>query len=265
MSAPTPAHQLFLLADHLKLSLLERRRALALNLEPNKQDAQISRSLQSLQEGVEQLEQQAADLDQPEDSSSDLARLRRQYVELYAQFHGQAAPTAELRRPNDPALEQDFQAAQRRPSQARRNKNVRFRDDPDAEEQDAETLANRAALFADQERYRDEPEGPDQSQMDNQQIHEYHSQVLREQDEQLDVLGQSIGRTRILGIQMGNELEEQNEMLDDVERGVDRHQSTLERAQSRLGHVARKSRENWSWVTIGVLICILVLLIIVLK
>jgi len=264
--ASTSPHQLFLLADHLKLSLLERQRAIALNLEPHKHDAHISRSLTNLQEGIDQLSNQELDLGQAEDSSSDLARLRKQYEDLYAQFHGSAPLSQEVQRPNNPALADDFTAAQSRPDQPRRSKSVRFRDNPDApEEEDPVDQANRTAIFGDQERYRDEPEGPNRSQMDNQQIHSYHKQVLQDQDDQLDTLAQSVGRQRILGIQMGNEFDEQAELLDDVERGVDRHSSTLDRAKKRLGNVARKSRDNWSWITIGVLVLILVLLIVVLK
>jgi syntaxin 8 len=48
--------QLFLLADHIKLSLLERQRAISLQLEPNSQDGEISRSLESLREGIEAVE-----------------------------------------------------------------------------------------------------------------------------------------------------------------------------------------------------------------
>lgn len=261
----TSPHQLFLLADHLKLSLLERQRAISLKLEPGKQDAHISRSLTSLQEGLEQLETQQSDLGEADDSTSDLARLRKQYEELYAQFHGSAPPSLSIRQPNDPSLSDDFAAAQTRPTQPRRNKSVRFRDNPSDEADDSVAQANRAALFSDPDRYRDEPDAPDQTGMDNQQIHTFHKQVLQDQDEQLDVLGQSIGRQRVLGIQMGNELDEQVELLDDVERGVDRHTSTLDGARRRLGDVARKSKDNWTWVTIGILICILVLLVIVLK
>jgi syntaxin 8 len=262
MSTSSP-HQLFLLADHLKLSILERQRAISLNLEANKQDSHISRSLANLQEGIEHLESQESDLGQAEDSSSDLSRLRKQYKDLYSRFHGSAPPSPELRKPNDPSLREGFDAAQSTPSQSRRNKSVRFRDNPN--EEDPVEVANRAALFSDTERYRDEPEAPDQSQLDNQQIHAYHKQVLRDQDDQLDTLGQSLGRQRVLGIQMGNELDEQNELLDDVERGVDRHTTTLDRARRRLGTVARKSKDNWSWLTIGILIVILVLLIVVLN
>ena len=269
MSTTTP-HQLFLLADHLKLSLLERQRALSLNLAPSQQDTNnISRSLSSLQDGLERLETQQQDLGQADDASSDLTRLRRQYQDLYAQFHGSEAPASpDISKPNDPSLQSDFAAAQTtRPTPPRRNKSVRFRDDPSAETQeDPVETANRAALFSDQDRYRDDPDAaPDQSELDNQQIHAYHKRVLQGQDEQLDTLGQSIGRQRMLGIQMGDELDEQNELLGDVESGVDRHTGTLDRARKRLGTVARKSKDNWSWVTIGILILILVLLIVVLN
>lgn len=50
------ATQLLLLADHIKLSLLERQRAISLNLEPNSHDGQISRSLESLREGIDAAE-----------------------------------------------------------------------------------------------------------------------------------------------------------------------------------------------------------------
>ena len=51
------ANQLYLLADHIKLSLLERHRTQTLNL-PNasQQDAQISQSLQQFKSGLDSLE-----------------------------------------------------------------------------------------------------------------------------------------------------------------------------------------------------------------
>jgi syntaxin 8 len=151
-------------------------------------------------------------------------------------------------------------------SDTARRQTSRFRDDPDTQEEDPVERANRTALFAERERYQDEPAtNIDQTGMDNPQIHAHHTQVFRDQDEQLEILGQSIGRQRLLGIQMGDELDEQNELLDDVERGVDRHTSTLERARKRLGHVARKSKASGSWITIGILIIVLILVIVILK
>jgi syntaxin 8 len=141
---------------------------------------------------------------------------------------------------------------------------VRFTDDPSTTSLSAEDAA-RQQLFP----YRDEPtsdpDTPDQTSLDNQQIHAYHSQVIADQDEQLDRLGASIGRQRELSMQIGDELDGQVLLLDDVEEGVDRHQAQFQRARGRLDRFSRKARDNWSLTVIVVLIVILVLLIVILK
>ena len=206
---------------------------------------------------------------------SQATTLRSQYVDLYAQFTGSPSQASNaLTSPNDPSLAADFAAAQTVPDKAPHSsirhsahsptptpKSVRFRDNPLAE--DEELQANRAALFP----YRDDPADVRQGQeeMSNQQIHAYHAQVLREQDEHLDRLGESIGRQRDLSIRMGDELEEQIAMLDDVEGHVDRHQGRLDGARDRIGRLARKANDNKQITTIVVLVIILVLLIIILK
>jgi syntaxin 8 len=62
-------NQYFLLADHIKLSLLERQRAIALNLEPTSQDGHISRSLESLREGVEAISKERIRLEEAGETS----------------------------------------------------------------------------------------------------------------------------------------------------------------------------------------------------
>jgi syntaxin 8 len=277
MSNPS---QLFLLADHIKLSLLERQRAVSLNLDPNpSQDSNISRSLESFREGIESLALRSSDEDT-------LGQLRSQYQDLSRQFHGESTTTAEntLTSPNNPTLKQDFARAQTRTSQdggsrslgkgsnLRRQgsdhaaKNVRFRDDPSQESLDEVDEANRASLFP--QRYTDDERShtPDPTaDMSNQQIHAYHEQVIREQDDQLDTLSESIGRQRHLAMQVGDELEGQIALLDEVDRGVDRHSSRLDGAKRRLKGVSEKAKANWGMTTIIVLIVILVLLIVILK
>lgn len=277
MSNPS---QLLLLADHIKLSLLERQRAVSLNLDPNPaQDSNISRSLESFREGIESLSTRSSDEDT-------LGQLRSQYQDLSRQFHGESSTTAEatLGSPNDPALKQDFARAQTRTSQdggsrtqgkssnLRRQgsdhaaKNVRFRDDPSQESLDELDEANRSSLFP--QRYTDDERSqtPDPTtDMTNQQIHAYHDQVIREQDDQLDTLSESIGRQRHLAMQVGDELEGQVALLDEVDRGVDRHISRLDGAKRRLKGVGEKAKANWGMTTIIVLIVILVLLIVILK
>lgn len=271
------ASQLLLLADHIKLSLLERQRAISLNLEPSSsQDSNISRSLESFREGIESLGARSSDTDQ-------LATLRSQYNDLSKQFHGESSSTLEdtLSSPNDPALKDDFAHARTRssldhPGKLKRSssmrakdaaaaaKNVRFRDDPSQDSLDAEDDANRASLFP--QRYTDEPETPDPTgEMNNEQIHTYHQQVLQEQDDQLDTLSESIGRQRQLAMQVGDELEGQVALLDEVDRGVDRHQGRLDGAKKRLKGVSEKAKNNMGMTTIIILIVVLVLLIAILK
>jgi syntaxin 8 len=199
--------------------------------------------------------------------------LLHQYNDLTSQFHGFPSNTSSsLLEPNNPSLAGDFARASERPRVVSSSflkksirssgptspgpKSVRFSDVPNVQTLDDE--AAREALFP----YRDDPGGaPDQSHLDNQQIHAYHSQVIRDQDEQLDRLGESIGRQRELSIQIGNELDSHVQLLDEVDGHVERHQSRLEQARKGLG----KAGDNMQITTIIILIVILILLIAILK
>lgn len=191
-----------------------------------------------------------------------LAPLRKQLDDLTAQFHGFSDPaTADtLKQANSEALAEDFAHASASPSSAaRKPKTVRFSDTPASPSNE---------LFG---AYRDDPSDDtagyrDQAAtLDNQQLHQYHSRVLDEQDEQLDRIGESIGRQRELSMQIGDELDSHVAMLDDVEAVTDRHQSRLDRASRALSKVARSAAENKQMTAIFVLIIILVLLIAILK
>lgn len=142
---------------------------------------------------------------------------------------------------------------------------MRFSDNPSATVASNTEDANRAALFPYRDDPADEDAPPDQSHLDNQQIHEYHSQVLRDQDDQLDRLGASISRQRELSMQIGDELDGQVMLLDDVEEGVDRHAAQFVRARGRLDRFSRKAKENWSLTVIVALIVILILVIVITK
>lgn len=201
--------------------------------------------------------------------------LRIQFDDLTSQFRGfPSKSTPSVSQPNDSSLSPDFARAKdprpRNPSSSsflkrsvndspNPSKSVRFTDArPDALEE-----ANRAALFP----YRDEPDDgrTDHTSLDNQQIHEYHKNVLEEQDEQLDRLGDSIGRQRELSIQIGDELDEHVQMLDEVEVHMDRQLSKMGKARKSLGNVARKAKDNKQITVILVLIIVLLLLIVILK
>ncbi|EOO00272.1 putative snare domain-containing protein [Phaeoacremonium minimum UCRPA7] len=285
---------LFLLADHVKLSLLERQRAQTLNLESDSQDGHISRSLDQFRDGLEALEkeqkrlEEAGDADKAANISDSLPALQKQYNDLTSQFHGFSSPstTSTLTHPNDPTLAEDFEHATTTsppaasstlqppakkslrsssatsPGGGASSKTVRF--------QDAAPVSDVEAQLFNQP-YRDDPDAP-QGYRDqaagletNQQIHAYHSQILADQDAQLDRLGESISRQRELSMQIGDELDDQVAMLEESERLTDRHQGRLDRARRQVGKIARGAGESKQMIAIIVLIVILVLLIAVLK
>lgn len=179
---------------------------------------------------------------------------------MYKQFHGSAAISNSSVLPNNPALADDFSKVQTArlsdavTASSALKKSVRFTDTQDDD-------GHRIALLP----YRDNPEDvPDHSHLDNQQIHEYHSDIMRRQDEELDILGASIGRQRELSIRIGGELDEQVQIIDDVDSTVDRHQTQMDRAKSRLNGVVRRAKDNIGMTVIAILILLLILLLIVL-
>lgn len=185
-----------------------------------------------------------------------LPNLRRQLEDLTAQFHGFSSVSIEhtLNEPNSDALADDFSHAS-----SRRSKTVRFNDTPASPSPEPFGLY-RDDPSSDSAGYRDQA-----GDMTNQQLHQYHSQILEEQDEQLDRLGESIGRQREISMQIGDELDSHVAMLDEMDSTVDRHQGRLDRAKGVLGKVAKGAGDNKQITAIVVLIIILVLLIAILK
>ncbi|KAI1178202.1 v-SNARE [Nemania sp. FL0916] len=276
-------NQLYLLADHIKLSLLERQRAQSLEISGDSNDGHISRSLDQFKDGLAALEddlkrlEEAGDEDGALNISDSLPGLKKQYGDLTSQFHGFSSPstTDTLTHPNDPTLNADFEHATQKPSASNSSlrpknartvsKTVRFSDNPSPAEPSPDLEAQ---LFG--SRYRDNPDDSmgyrdETNDMSNVQIHQYHQRVLEQQDEQLDRLGASIARQRELSMQIGDELDDQVAMLDDVDTAVDRHQGRLDRAKRQVSRITRAAGESKQMIAIIILIIVLVLLIAILK
>ena len=69
-------------------------------------------------------------------------------------------------------------------------------------------------------------------------------QIMLDQDDSLDRLSESIGRQRELSIQIGDELDSQGELLEDLDVVVDRSRSRLDGARRRLDRFSRKAKDN---------------------
>ncbi|KAG6037303.1 hypothetical protein E4U41_005217 [Claviceps citrina] len=254
--------QFFLLADHIKLSLLERQRAMTLKIVVDTQDGHISRSLDQLRTGIASLrkEKRRHEREGEEELAMNLAEplsvLEQKFNDLTAEFHGfdNGALEHTSGDPNPTESTNDvLNLSSRKP------KTVRFNDTPFSPSEDLfgpyrDDPTTHPAVYRDEAQY-----------MTNQQLHQYHNQVLEDQDEQLDRLGESIGRQREISMQIGDELENHVTLLDEMDTVVDRHQSRLDRAKTVLGKVAKGAGENKQMTVIIVLIVILVLLIAILK
>ncbi|KAG5928873.1 hypothetical protein E4U42_007799 [Claviceps africana] len=253
--------QLFLLADHIKLSLLERQRAASLNIDDDTHDGHISRSLDQFRTGLASLRKDKIrhEKDGEEELATTLAEalsdLEQKFSDLTTEFHGFHNTATEHTSREPPSKLSDGGSH----ASFKSTKTVRFSDTAIPPSED---------LFGS---YRDDPSPQsagyhDQAQeMSNQQLQQYHAQIMEEQDEQLDRLGESIGRQRHISMQIGDELDHHVTLLDEMDSVVDRHQSRLDRAKSVLGRVSKGAGENKQMTAIVVLIIILVLLIAVLK
>ncbi|KIH86334.1 syntaxin 8 [Sporothrix brasiliensis 5110] len=289
---------LYLLADHIKLSLLERQRSKALNLlqadaddaaatgdssagasERDAQDGHIARSLDQLEEGIASLKTEQARLEsQGEEGKAlnigdALPGLQKKLTELTAQFNG-TAPVSAAGTSSSIKPKRGGGA-----SSGNTNKAVRFKDKPlpppGTDGDDVDLEAQRNSLF--NRPYTDDPdvdgslgggspslEGRYDDQ-DNVQLHQMHSSIIADQDAQLDALGVSIGRQRELSMMIGDELDSHVAMLEEGERLTDQHQTRIDRARRQVGKIARSAGDCKQMVAIVVLIIILILLIAILK
>jgi t-SNARE syntaxin family protein len=93
---------------------------------------------------------------------------------------------------------------------------------------------------------------------------ERQMEMMHEQDEALDGVFRTVGNLRQQADDMGRELEEQGEMLDDVDTIADRVGGKLQTGMQKVGWVLRKNEDRWSSCCIAVLIFVLILLLVLL-
>ncbi|KAK4122250.1 hypothetical protein N657DRAFT_664859 [Parathielavia appendiculata] len=109
---------------------------------------------------------------------------------------------------------------------------------------------------------------PDGEGGDNDYVAEFEREqqqmMMREQDEHLDGVSQTVGNLRRQADDMGRELEEQVEMLDNMEQLADRVGGRLQTGMDKLKYVMRRNEDRLSSCCIGVLIVVLFILLILL-
>ncbi|KAL8905986.1 MAG: hypothetical protein Q9171_006450 [Xanthocarpia ochracea] len=104
----------------------------------------------------------------------------------------------------------------------------------------------------------DAPEGDDYEAFEQQR----QVEIMHEQDEALDGVFKTVGNLRQQANDMGRELEEQHEMLDEVDTLADRVGGKLQTGIKKVGWVIKKNENTMSSCCIGVLIFVLILLLV---
>ena len=92
--------------------------------------------------------------------------------------------------------------------------------------------------------------------------HQTQTQMMHEQDEQLDDVSRTVGALRGQAVDMGRELEEQHGMLEDVDTLADRVGGKLQVGVKKVGEVIKRNEDSVSSCCIAVLIFVLILLLI---
>lgn len=88
-------------------------------------------------------------------------------------------------------------------------------------------------------------------------------QIMREQDEQLNVVGHSIGRLKEIGALIGDEVEDQNVLLDDFYSDMGQTEKRMSMVQKKVDKILDKVDGKKQNIIIGVLIIIMIVVVVI--
>ena len=102
---------------------------------------------------------------------------------------------------------------------------------------------------------------------DNQEFIENQEQqqmmIMQKQDQNLALLGDSVKQLGLMGLEMAEEIEEQNRALDELDTNVSRTQVRMEASTRKVHQLIEKSSTKGLTITIVVLVIILIVLIVI--
>lgn len=90
----------------------------------------------------------------------------------------------------------------------------------------------------------------------------FQEQMLREQDVHLDGIHKTMQNLHVQAQTMGNELENQGQLLDNMDEGMDTVVNKLARGRRQLEWVYEKNKEKFDDCCIGLLIVVLIILLV---
>ncbi|KAK9365463.1 hypothetical protein V1509DRAFT_633007 [Lipomyces kononenkoae] len=106
-------------------------------------------------------------------------------------------------------------------------------------------------------------QGGMRSDYDMEMEREHQALLIRDQDEQLDSVLNTVQNLREQAQVMGSELQEHVEMLEDLDEHVDRTQNKIDLGMNRVRWILKKNQERASNWCIGILTVVLFFLLLV--
>jgi len=97
--------------------------------------------------------------------------------------------------------------------------------------------------------------------LSNDELRQEQQRVIRDQDEGLDALSEILARQKTIGLTIGNEVDTQNEMLDDIQENVETVQGRVVRETRNVDRVDRKDKTWWLWLIMVILLLAIVVII----
>ncbi|KAH8296244.1 hypothetical protein KR054_003627 [Drosophila jambulina] len=101
------------------------------------------------------------------------------------------------------------------------------------------------------------------SSMDAEALKQRKMEMLAQQDQGLEALSVTLSRQRELATQLGNEVEDQNNILDNLANAMDRVESGVQRETQSIGQVNRRDSTWGYWLVIIALFVAIIVVVFV--
>ncbi|KAH8319481.1 hypothetical protein KR067_011183 [Drosophila pandora] len=106
-------------------------------------------------------------------------------------------------------------------------------------------------------------QGSGNAPMDVDTLKLWQAEMLENQNRGLDALSATLSRQRVLATQLGNEVEDQNNILDNLADAMDRVENGVQRETQSIGQVNRRDSTWGYWLVIIALFVAIVVVIFV--
>ncbi|XP_063678754.1 syntaxin-6-like isoform X2 [Bolinopsis microptera] len=87
-------------------------------------------------------------------------------------------------------------------------------------------------------------------------------QIMQQQDEQMDIVGKSIGRLKEIGTLIGDEVEDQNQLLDEFYGDMGQTEKRMSNVQRKMDKILEKVDGKKQNIIIGVLLIVMIIVVI---